>query len=182
MTVTRRKHTVAEFRRAYEVGVFAPDERLELLLGEIYVMEPIRHRDMVMVNRLNDLFQQNLRRQVIVSVRNPLVLSPADLPRPDIALLGWRDDLYAGKEAAGSDAVLVVEVADSTVASDRTIKLPLYAAAGVPEVWIVNLREDVAEIHRKPEAGTYGEARTVPFGAAFAPLAFPECSQTWLDG
>lgn len=182
MTVTRRKLSVDEFRRAFETGVYSPDERLELLQGEVWVMTPIGRKHTAAVNRLNTLFNTQLGGRIIVSIQNGLALSPRDLPQPDVVLLRWRDDYYAGKDVEAADALLVVEVADSTLTSDRTVKLPLYAAAGVPEVWIVNLQDDVTEISSEPAEDAYRHTRTVPFGTAFAPQAFPEQEQIWLDG
>ena len=181
MTLTRRRHTVDEFRKAFEAGVYAPDERLELLAGEVHVMTPIGRRHMDAVNGLNTLFHDHLVGKVVISVQNPLPLWSRSLPQPDLVLLHRRDHLYRGRDIHPTDVLLVVEVADSSLLTDRAIKLPLYADAGVPEVWIVNLQANTTEVYRAPAAGTYTDTNVFPFGTPFAPEIFPSHQEVWLE-
>lgn len=91
----------------------------------------------------------------IVSVHNPIVLSDSE-PEPDLALLRPREDFYETEKPTARDVVLVIEVADSSLAYYREIKLPLYAQAGIQELWIVNLNESKVEVYRQPKPeGTY---------------------------
>lgn len=94
-------------------------------------------------------------------------------PQPDVIVLRPRDDDYASGHPAPDETLLVVEVADSSLRFDRRVKLPLYAAAGVPEVWIVDLEHDRVEIHRRPEGSAYGDIETVTEGTV-RPSGVPE--------
>jgi Uma2 family endonuclease len=95
-------------------------------------------------------------------------------PQPDIVLLKPRKDYYEGKKMSWEDALLVIEVADTTMRRDRNLKLPLYAKAGVPELWIEDLRRNTIFVYRDPLSEAYSTALTLRRGAAIAPLAFPE--------
>ena len=108
-------------------------------------------------------------------VRNPLAL-PRHVSefQPDIALLKPRPDFYRGKRVEPDDALLVVEVMDSSVEHDRRVKLPIYTRAGVPEVWLVDVNESTVEMHREPTAAGYPDRRLVDRAGTIAPLAFPD--------
>src|SRR5207237_5552410 len=91
--------------------------------------------------------------------QNPIRLSDLSEPQPDVALLRWRDDFYRHTHPRPADVLLVVEVADTTVATDRAVKLPLYAQAGISEVWLVNLPEEQIELYAAPANGVYQTVR-----------------------
>jgi Uma2 family endonuclease len=92
---------------------------------------------------------------VIVRVQNPIRLNDISEPQPDIALLRPRDDYYRHAHPTPADVLLVIEVADSTVETDRSYKVPLYARAGIPEAWLVNLPEERIELFAEPAGGDY---------------------------
>ena len=104
---------------------------------------------------LNELFGKNF----IVGVQDPVRLSDSSEPQPDVTLLRWRDDFYRNAHPTPADVLLVVEVADTTVETDRNIKIPLYARAGIPEAWIVNIPEERIEIYSDPEGESYGQIK-----------------------
>jgi Uma2 family endonuclease len=159
--VERRRFTVEQYHRMLEAGVLSEEDRVELIRGEIIETTPIGWRHMNAVNRLNRLLVPLASgSEYLVSVQNPLRLGPRDEPEPDFALLKDepRDDL-PGPE----DAPLVIEVSDSSLAYDREIKLPLYAAAGVEEVWIVDLQNRKVEAYTEPAPDGYRAMRV--FGA-----------------
>lgn len=159
-----------------EAGIFNEDDRVELLEGEIVDMAAIGSRHAACVKRLNRFFSEQLRERVIVAVQDPVRLSELSEPQPDVVLLRPRPDDYAGGHPGPDDVLLVVEVGDTTAAWDRGRKLPLYAAAGVREVWLVDLPAERVEVCRRPEGPAYGEVRVAVPAEHIAPQAFPEVS------
>jgi Uma2 family endonuclease len=146
------------------VGILAEDERVELLEGAIYPMSPIGSWHAACINRLVAFLIRALGQRVIVSPQNPIRLSDESEPQPDIAVLRPREDFYAGALPRGEDVLLVVEVAEASLFFDRAVKLPLYAKAGIPEVWLVDLKHEVVERHTRPLHGRYAEAATFQRG------------------
>lgn len=171
----RRRFTLEEYHRMGETGILDEDERVELIEGEVVEMTPIGRAHASVVARITRLFGTHFGERVIVWVQNPLAL-PAQVSefQPDIALLRSRADFYRGKRVEPDDALLVVEVMDSSVAHDRRVKLPIYAQAGVPEVWLLDVNQNTVEMHREPTAAGYRERRLVDRAGAIAPLAFPD--------
>ena len=153
--LNRHRLTVDEYHRMAEAGVLAPDARVELIEGELVDMASIGTRHAAAVKRLIRLLTQAVGDRAIVSVQDPLHLSSRTETQPDLTLLKPRDDFYAQAEPAGTDALLVIEVADSSSNYDRRIKAPLYARHGVPELWIVDLDAGCLRILRAPQQGEY---------------------------
>lgn len=168
-----RRFTVAEYYRMAEVGILAPDERVELLDGEIIQVSPIGSRHAACVDRVNQLFIP-ARPRAIVRVQGPIRLDDYSEPEPDLALLRPRADFYAMGHPGPADVFLIVEVMDTSAASDRTVKLALYARAGIAEVWLVDLNRGLVEVHRQPSAAGFGEILTFRRGQTVSPLAFPD--------
>lgn len=170
----RRLWTVDEFHRMAEAGILHAEDRLELIEGEIVSMSPIGVRHMATVNKLNNLFSANFINKAIVSVQNPLVVDQESEPIPDIVWLRYRDDFYADGVPEISDVLLVVEVSDTTIAYDRNVKRPLYARAGIPEYWLINLVDNTVEIHREPEGKVYTQITTAYQKDSVTAVAFPD--------
>jgi Uma2 family endonuclease len=147
--------TADEFEQMGRAGIFHPDARLELLEGEIYQMSPIGSRHAACVKRLNALLGRLFAGKLIVGTQDPIRLNDLSEPQPDICLLRWQDDFYNAAHPTPADVLLVIEVADSTVETDRSYKVPLYARAGIPEVWLVNLPEERVELFAGPAGGAY---------------------------
>lgn len=157
-----------------DAGVFGADERVELLEGEIIEMAPIGSRHAACVARLTRLFQGRLGDRALVWAQNPIRLGEHSEPQPDVALLRPRDDDYATAHPSADDVFLLVEVGDATAAWDREHKLPVYAGAGVVEVWLVDLPAGCIEVCRRPEGGDYQGRLTYAPGDHVAPDAFPD--------
>jgi Uma2 family endonuclease len=153
--IARHWFTVAEYDRMGETGIFSEDDRVELIEGEIFEMSPIGKRHASCVGRLTNLFARLLAEKAIVWVQNPIVLNDYSEPQPDIALLKPRDDFYERSLPTPADAMLLVEVSDTTLEYDRQIKVPLYARAGIAEVWIIDLADEQVEIYARPANGAY---------------------------
>lgn len=172
--LTSHRFTVEDYHRMAETGVLAVDARVELLEGEIIDMPPIGPSHGGTVNRLNRLFSEPDGDRWIVTVQNPVRLSLHSEPQPDLMLLRPDADDYTGRHPTAEDVFLLVEVAQSSLDHDRAKKLPAYGKAGVPEVWIVNLEEDVVEVYREPHYLGYESKTVFKPGQAVSPAAFPD--------
>ena len=140
-----RKFTVAEYYRLGAAGILSHTERVELVQGEIVVMAPIGIRHAGEVDRLTRLFYRRSNDRFIVRVQNPIRLEENSELEPDVALLRFRADEYFAGHPGPEDTLLVVEVADTTLAYDREVKARLYAAAGLPQMLIMDLNGDCIE-------------------------------------
>lgn len=138
-----------------DAGLLREDDRLELVDGVIVELAPIGNRRASCVRKLNDMFHGALDR-VQIDVQNPLGVSDEDEFYPNVVLLERRPGGYSDIPTV-EHAVLVVEVADTTLEHDRHVKLPRYAEAGAKEVWIIDLPGARVWVHRKPLDGDYGE-------------------------
>lgn len=170
----RRRFTVDDYYRMAEVGILTEDDRVELLDGEIVQMSPIGSDHAGHVKRLNALFTSRLGARVVVSVQDPVRLSSHSEPQPDLTLLRPRADFYTRAHPQPDDVLLLIEVADTSVETDRRVKMPLYARAGLREVWLVDLTADRVEVYRKPAADGYRASRTLARGEGLSPQAFSE--------
>lgn len=169
-----RRFTVDEYHRMGEAGILHEDERVELLEGEIMQMAPIGSRHADCVDYFAEWLITRLAGRAVVRIQNPVRLSAGSEPEPDLALVRPRPGRYAAAHPAPEDVFLIVEVADTTLRYDREVKLPLYAGAGIPEVWIVDLEGQRVLVYRKPNTSGYEDAATVERGGTLSPLAFPE--------
>lgn len=154
-TVERWRFTVSEYYQMAEAGILREDDRVELIEGEVIEMSPIGSKHAACVARLVEIFGLKVKKQAIVWVQNPLRLADYSEPEPDIALLKRRKDFYAGQHPTPPDVLLIVEVADTSVEYDRNVKAPLYARAGIPEVWIIDLVNNTIEVFSQPENGEF---------------------------
>ncbi len=171
--ITRRLFDVTEYYRMAEAGIFHEDDRVELIEGEIVKMSPIGLRHAACVDRLTDFFTSS-RAKPLVRVQNPVRLDDHSEPQPDLSLLKRRKDYYAGGHPSPADVLLVVEVADTSEAYDRDVKVPLYARRGIPEVWLVRLLADSIRVYRAPENGAYRDVQDFGRGQTLSPSLLPE--------
>ena len=174
--VVRRSLTVADYHRMGEAGILSDSDRVELIEGELVVMSPVGSLHVSTVNALTHLLVGAVGGQGIVSVQNPVRLDDRSEPEPDVAVLRPRADRYRAALPMPPDVLLLIEVSDSTLAYDRAVKAPLYAAHGIPELWIVDLVGQKVEVHRKPEAGHYTEVTRVGAGDVLEPSLLPGVS------
>jgi Uma2 family endonuclease len=174
--IARRYFTVDEYHRMGEAGIFSEDDRIELIEGEILEMSPIGSRHAATVKRLNMQFNNLLGDLAIVSVQDPVLLNDFSEPELDIAILRRRDDFYADAHPTAADVLLVIEVADTSVAYDHDIKLPAYARSAVPEVWIVDLLAEKVAVYADLVNGVYGNVHSCQRGETITPIHFPSLS------
>jgi Uma2 family endonuclease len=177
----RRLFTVDEYHRMAEVGILDPDERVELIEGEIIQMSPIGPRHAGCVINATRLFITRLGERMVLSPQNPVTIRPRSEPQPDLTLLRPRTVSYSEAHPTPQDVVLAVEVADTTVRFDRLVKARLYARSGIGELWLLLPNDQTVEIHR--EASADGYARVTRHGAdqAVSALAFPDVAFTVSD-
>jgi Uma2 family endonuclease len=161
--IERKAFTVGEYEQMISAGVLSEDDRLELIEGEILAMSPIGGLHIQVVNRLNRLLVLLLKDQAVVSIQNPVRLRHSE-PQPDVAILrSTANDQPAGVPRA-SDVILVIEVADTSVALDRAVKIPLFGREGIPEAWLVDLAQGSIEVYRGPSPSGYRNKQTLGAG------------------
>jgi Uma2 family endonuclease len=170
----RRLFTVEEYHRMAEAGILDPDERVELIEGEVLQMAPIGPRHAGCVINATRMFITGLGDRVVVSPQNPLVIRPRSEPQPDLLLLRPRTVSYSHALPAAHDVLLAVEVADTTVRFDRLVKARLYARAGIAEFWLLLAAEGAIEVHREPGPDGYASMTRYASGQTVSSLAFPD--------
>lgn len=146
--------SIEDYHRMGEAGIFE-GQRVELLNGKVVDMSPIKSNHAGTVKHLVRLLSGLLDESYLLSVQDPIQLGNSSESQPDLAILKFREDFYTRSHPKPEDVLLLIEVADSSLEKDRTVKLPLYASAGIPEVWIVNLPEQQIERYREPVGQKY---------------------------
>ncbi len=179
--VVRRKITVKEYDQMYEAGIFQPDERLELINGEIIKMPPMNAPHIAYVAILTELLVKKLAQRAIIFTQLPIVLNDDSEPEPDISVLKWKKDRYFSAKPTACEVYLLIEVASTSLMYDREVKLPLYARARIPEVWILTVQDQQLEVYRHPKDGSYTEQRLLQPSDKLAPLAFPDIELSLSD-
>lgn len=174
LQLPRRRFTATEYHQMARAGILTEDDRVELLEGEIIEMPPIGPGHAHTVDETAEWFFERLRDVARISVQNPVRLDEHNEPQPDIMLLRRRPQGYRTRLPGPRDVLLLVEVAETSVDRDRRAKLPLYARAGIPEVWLLDLRRRTLTVYRDPSADGYRTAQTLRSGDTVAPFAFPD--------
>ena len=170
------RFSLDQYERMIESGVLTKYDRVELIRGEIVEKMTIGEPHAACVMRLNRYLTRLLGDQVIVGIQSPIVAAESR-PEPDVTLLSPREDFYSTATPCPADILLLIEVADSTIGSDRTEKLSLYAEAGVCEYWIANLNNGTVEVYRDPQPdGTYADPRVATLGETLTILSLPGVS------
>lgn len=170
----RKKFTVSEFCQMAETGIFSDEENIELIEGEIVEMGKIGRRHAAYCDRLNDLFRDRFEKQVLIRVQSPIELNNLSQPQPDIALLRRREDYYESGHPQPHDIFLLVEIADTTIDSDREIKIPLYGKNNILETWLIDINAQCLEVYRDPSPQGYQSTQQLQRGQRIASLIFPE--------
>jgi Uma2 family endonuclease len=154
----RLRFSVDEYYKLIELGILKDYEKAEIIGGELIKKMPVGDRHAFAVDKLNRYFSRNLPDEILVRVQNPVRLTDYNEPEPDLALADLTK--FDGKRHPRPEEILLlVEVSDSTLKYDRDTKLALYAESKIPEVWIVNLPNNIIEIHQNPGEGIYQLAK-----------------------
>jgi Uma2 family endonuclease len=178
VVATRRRFTRAEYQRMGEVGILRQDDRVELIRGEVVEMPPPGRRHRAFVGNINQMLVVRLSGRAVVWMQNPIVLTEDSEPVPDISVLRQRAVSYKEREADAADVFVLIEVADTSLAYDRSTKARLYAEAGVPEYWVVDCTAESVEVYRTPGPEGYRDIRLVAGRATLTLQAFPEVELT----
>ena len=180
----RRLFTVAEYVRMAEVGILAEHERVELIRGEILEMSPIGSRHIAFVSNLTHLLVRSFDGRARVSVQSSVVVADDSMPQPDLVLLRLRHPSsppYKVARPTQDDVQLLIEVAESSLRYDRSVKLRLYAEVGLAEYWIVDCEAEAIEVHRDPAADGYRSVVRRTGDEAVSPLAYPDVALRLVD-
>ncbi len=170
-TVTFKRFCVDDFRKMMEIGILIEESGWEIIDGKIIDKIKISSKNVGTVRKLSKVLANLVGHQMLVSIRNPIHIDKYNEPEPDIALLKPREDFYAESHPLPPDALLLIEVSDSTLGFDREIKRTLYAEAGIVEFWLVNLTENTIECYSSPKNGSYRLVKIVGAGGIAASVA-----------
>jgi Uma2 family endonuclease len=175
VTRPRRLFTVDEYHQMAEAGIFGPEERVELVNGEIIQMSPIGPRHAGCVINITRVFVTRLADRAVVSPQgNPVVIRPRSEPQPDMLVLRPRPVSYSRAHQTPEDVLLAIEVTDTTARVDRIVKTRLYARARIAEYWLVDVGREQVDVFRAPTGEAYANATQVGRGGTIASLAFPD--------
>lgn len=174
--VTRRRFNVHEYHRMAEAGILHEDDRVELIDGEIVETSPIGGRHALYVSLLNRLLVRGVGDRALISPQNPVRLDEHHEPQPDLAAI--KDRAYGRSLPAPEDTLLLMEVSDTTLAYDRSVKLPIYAQANIPEVWILDVNGGKLERHTGPSGDLYRHTGLARSGEALASTTLPDLTLT----
>ena len=169
-----RLFNVDEYYAMADAGILTEDDRVELLDGEIVAMSPIGSSHADCVDNLTRLLITQAGQRAVVRVQNPVRLGERTEPQPDLVLVKWRS--YSSAHPGPEDVLLLIEVSDTSVDMDRSVKLPMYARSGIREVWIVNLPAQIVEVYSEPAGSEYTRSRVVGADGELAPGAFSDVS------
>lgn len=176
--VSLRRWTRDEYERMVDMGILGPNDRVELLDGEIVIMTPQKSRHAAAIQMTLRALRQAFGDAFDIRSQMPLALDATSEPEPDIAVVAGSPRDFV--DAHPSRAVLVVEVSDSSLTFDRTTKAAVYARAGVPDYWLLNLVDSVVEVRRDPQPSSasplgwhFASVQTLRAGEIIAPLARP---------
>ena len=169
--ITRRRFTVHDYHRMAEAGILHEDDRVELIGGEIVEMSPIGGRHAACVREINHLLSRQVGDELRVDVQSPVKLSEQEEPQPDLAMIRTRT--YGRSLPTPEDVLLLIEVADTSLAYDREVKLPLYALSGIAEVWLVDLNANIIERYTEPSEVGYRLVRRAGRGETLESAVLP---------
>jgi Uma2 family endonuclease len=170
MTMPRYRFTIADYELMGQAGILNEDDRVELIDGEIIIMSPIGPRHALCVAFLTRQLAKQTPDDTLIFVQSPVHLPDHSEPQPDLALVRG---LSGQSLPTPANVVLLIEVSDSTLAYDRDVKFPLYAAAGIPEAWLVDLAAGRIERHTEPGATGYRAIIRAERGDTIASTTFP---------
>lgn len=172
-TYSRFPISVDMYHLMAERGVFAPDDRVELIEGELFEMSPIGNLHARCVKFLNDYLITLLTGRYVVGVQDPIVLNDKSEPQPDLSILDYRADFYKDETPRAKNVVLVIEVAETSVTFDKNVKFRRYAAAGISEAWLIDLTGESVEVHSQPKDNGYGTIKIYQRGENAVSEAIP---------
>jgi Uma2 family endonuclease len=175
MTVDLRLISVKDYHRMAEVGIFRPDERVELLDGQIIDMAAKGTAHSAAMTRLERLLRNRLGDRVLLRLQDPIELNDFSEPEPDIAVVQFHPLDYEDHHPTAAEVYFLIEIADTSLKYDRTVKAPVYASSGIPEYWVLDVIARKLHVYRLPTADRYQSETTLAEDASVSPIAFPSC-------
>lgn len=158
-TLARHLLSIDDYHRMIKAGILTEQDQVELIRGEIVYMSPKGSRHASCIRKIVSWLPRLVGSQLQLQVQDPIRIPEWSEPEPDIALTKPRADFYVDEHPGPEDILLLIEVADTSLAIDRNMKAPVYAEAGIAEYWIINLPEQLIEVYRTPQGGRYKEMR-----------------------
>ena len=174
ITIEHRQFTIDDVNQMINAGILAEDEHIELIEGKLVKMSPPGILHAACVDRLTKTLSRQVADDILISVQNPIAIHTHTQPEPDVFLLAPRDDYYTRGRPTPVDVLLLIEVADSSLQYDQATKLPLYAEAGIREVWIVNLPDQAIECYSVPTKQGYRHCERFFAGDTIHPNVMPQ--------
>ena len=157
-----RRITVNEYYDMARAGLFAPDEHVELIEGEVVRVAPIGDRHASAVEALDELLHQAVAGRARVRCQMPVRLGEYSQPEPDLVVMRPRTGRDDRGHPSADDVFLIIEISVSTLRYDLDTKVPLYARHGVPEVWVIDLKHHKLHVYKLPVEGSYKHVTSVP--------------------
>ncbi len=170
----KRRFTVEEYHHLAEAGILRENDRVELIHGEIIQISPIGPKHAGNLDRIVRALTFLFGESAIVRPQNPVQLNDYSEPEPDISILKPRKDFYTTAHPRPDEVLLIIELSESTLEYDQEVKLPAYAASGIPEYWIIDLKKDIILVHSEPSGEGYGNIRAFHINESLESLSLPK--------
>lgn len=169
-----KRWIVEDYHRMIGAGILTPDDRVELLDGQIVEMAPQNPPHASTTDESSDYLKALFAGRAKVRTQLPITLAPDSEPEPDLVIVRMDQRHYRDRHPAPEDVFLLIEIADATLQRDRTRKAKIYASAGIPDYWIVDINQQQVIVLRDPQVNAYQSEQILSIQAQVAPLAFPE--------
>lgn len=166
-----RRFTVTEYHQMSETGIFSPDEKVELINGEVVTMSPMGVRHASVMRRTRTLLYSLLGGVGFIDEQYPIAFDEHSEPEPDIMVIRHRDDYYEDEHPTSDDVLLIVEVSGTSLSFDTKTKLELYARNNVAEYWVIDIQSDRFLVHTEPKDSAYAEVKVLSRGDSFESAA-----------
>ncbi|KAM3114805.1 Uma2 family endonuclease [Phormidesmis sp. 146-33] len=173
--IALRRISVQDYHRIAEAGIFRPEERVELLEGQLIKMAAKGTAHSAAVSRVEGLLRTQLGSQALLRLQDPIRLNDYSEPEPDIAIVAPDPGYYENHHPIPSEVFWLIEVSDTTLKYDREVKAPSYARSGIVEYWILDVNQRVLHVYRSPSQNGYQSEIALAEESQIAPLAFPDC-------
>jgi Uma2 family endonuclease len=175
---TLRLISTVDYHRMAEVGILAADEQVELLAGQIVQKMPKGPAHSALCKRMEKLLERQLGDQALVRLQDPIQCDAYSEPEPDIAVVHPSESFYGDRHPIPREVYLIIEVSDTTLERDLGSKADLYAAAGIPDYWVLNIAAQQLHVFRDPGGDGYQRQLILRAQQPITPLAFPDCTLT----
>ncbi len=181
--VIAKRFTIADYHRLIRLGFLTEDDRIELIRGELIQMAAKGAPHTVCCSILNRQLDRLLGDQAVIRCQDPITLPDHSEPEPDIVIAQGKDEDYLTHHPYPPDIYLLIEIADTTLEYDQTVKLSLYAEAGISHYWIANLQANQLERYSQPYQTAQGDFSYLSkqISLPHQSVAIPEFTEIRLD-